>query len=161
VITAVDTNVLLDLLIPASTYGSQAENLLFDAAERGSVIICDLVYAELVPQFKNLKSLKQFMNDVNLKRVSFTAESLDLAAKTWSSYLKRRRQGKIQCPACGTIEDISCANCGEQIGVRQHILADFLIGAHAHRQADRLLSRDRGYYNTYFPNLKLIDPAAG
>ena len=41
---------------------------------------------------------------------------------------------------------------------RDRIVADFLIGAHARLQADALLSRDRGFFGSRFPGLRLIDP---
>jgi predicted nucleic acid-binding protein len=44
-------------------------------------------------------------------------------------------------------------------GRRDRVVADFLIGAHAGARADRLLSRDRGIYSTYFKSLALLDPS--
>jgi hypothetical protein len=42
------------------------------------------------------------------------------------------------------------------LGRRLHVLADFLIGAHALVQADCILSRDLGVYKTYFSDLTMV-----
>jgi len=43
-------------------------------------------------------------------------------------------------------------------GQRERVAADFLIAAHAFSQAERLLTRDRGFYRVYFPRLRVLDP---
>lgn len=43
-------------------------------------------------------------------------------------------------------------------GPREHLVPDFLIGAHARRQADRIAAIDRGYLRRYFPGLKVVRP---
>lgn len=43
-------------------------------------------------------------------------------------------------------------------GPRSRVVADFLVGAHASVQADRLLTRDRGFHRAYFGELTILDP---
>ena len=50
-ISAVDTNILLDVFLPDKTFGQESAELLRSAYDEGALIICDVVYAELVPQF--------------------------------------------------------------------------------------------------------------
>lgn len=61
----------------------------------------------------------------------------------------------------------SCLECGEawrryrrRGGSRSRLIADFMIASHAIHATGRLLTRDRGFYRTYFPDLVLMDPGA-
>lgn len=42
---------------------------------------------------------------------------------------------------------------------RERVVADFLVGAHAMLHADRLLTRDRGFYRKHFARLEILDPS--
>jgi predicted nucleic acid-binding protein len=44
----------------------------------------------------------------------------------------------------------------ESGGARKRIITDFLIGAHAATKAERFLTRDRGFYKSYFPELQIL-----
>lgn len=46
-------------------------------------------------------------------------------------------------------------------GTRERIVADFLVASHAATSADRLLTRDRGFYRSQFSGLTVVDPSAG
>ena len=152
-ISAVDTNILLDVLIPDAPQGDASEGALAEALRAGAVVISDVVYAELAAHFAEQEKLDRFLADTGLRRAPSNAEALCRAGRAWSEYVHRRPP--LACPQCGTKQDIHCAECGASIQPRQHVVADFIIGAHAVVQTDQLLTRDRGYYATYFPELTL------
>jgi predicted nucleic acid-binding protein len=155
VITAVDTNILLDILIPEAPHGDVSERLLTGSLEAGPVIISQAVYAELAAHFSTREQMTRFLEETDIRLNPSGAEALYLAGKAWREYLGRRSNYAV-CPACGNAQEFQCAGCGAKFLQRQHVVADFLIGAHASVQADRLLTRDRGYYHTYFPDLRLV-----
>ncbi len=134
-ITAIDTNILLDLLAPNPEFVEGSVAALEDAAKAGSLIVCDFVYAELSIHFASQGECDEFLREAEIRVEPLTREALLAAGRAWRAY---RKQG----------------------GQRTRILADFLIGAHAQAQAGRLLSRDRGFYRKLFPALALLDPAA-
>lgn len=130
-ITAVDTNILLDVFLPDKKFASGSSELLKLAYDEGALVICDIVYAELVPQFE-----KRSMLDSTLSTISVSLSSIDkdvafLAGERWKVY---RKSG----------------------GKRKRIITDFLIGAHAMIKAERFLTRDRGFYKSYFPDLRIF-----
>lgn len=133
-ITAIDTNILLDILAPNEKFCDASIAAVEDAGNAGSLVVCDLVYAELCIHFATQRECDGFLESSGIQVEPLRREAHFLASRTWRSY---RLQG----------------------GKRTRILADFLIGAHAQIQATRLLSRDRGFYRKLFPSLNLTGPA--
>ena len=128
-ITAVDTDVLLDIFVPDDRHGPKSREWLAAAYDSGAVIVCDIVYAELVPAFRDRAMLDGALREINATLSPIDTSIAYEAGLRWKRY---RRAG----------------------GPRERIIADFLIGAHAVTAADAFLTRDRGFYATYFPELK-------
>lgn len=155
-ITAVDTNILLDILLPDKRFALSSKDLLDTHNQKGQLIICELVYAELSSQFPSAKNLDEFLLDTSIRLQFSNKKALALSGARWSLYSKNRKK-RFQCPVCGKKINIQCSNCNNSIAVKQHILSDFIIASHALVQAETLLSRDRGFFKTYFNDLIVKD----
>lgn len=154
-ITAIDTNILLDILIPDPSFQIPSKEALEKALVGGRLLVGEIVYSELAVYFPTADMLQQFLRETGIALVSSTPAALEEAAVRWKRYLKNKARD-IVCPKCGNPVPCSCLKCGETLQIRQRILADFLIGGQALIQADGLLSRDRGFYRTYFRELRLV-----
>jgi len=156
VITALDTNILLDILIPDEEFLQSSKNLLDRYNEKGQLIICEVVYSELASQFSSEEEIKDFLSDTRIRLIYSNEQSLFLAAQRWKAYASSRKaKNKFLCPKCGHNITAFCLRCKHPVLFRQHIISDFIIGAHAVVQADLLLSRDRGFFRRYFKELKI------
>jgi len=127
--TAVDTSVLLDVFLADPRHGEQSTQWLRAAYDAGAIVVCDIVYAELTPAFGDRAAL-----DAALRLIHATTSAIDaaIAHEAGLRWMRYRKAG----------------------GSRKRIISDFLIGAHAVAIADAFLTRDRGFYTTYFPELK-------
>jgi len=157
--TAVDTNVLLDVLLADPEHAEASADRLDRAAREGPLVICDIVYAELAACFGSPDEPDAWLAEAGIRREPFVPEDLRMAAAAWRRYVARRPRG-LRCPHCGAHLKVACDRCGTAIRVRQHVLPDFLIGAHALR-VGRLLTRDTAFYRTYFPNLRVMPAREG
>jgi predicted nucleic acid-binding protein len=156
VITAVDTNILADVFLRDQHNAIASARSLEAAVSTGLVLICDVVYAEFAAFFAEFDDLERFLaqNAIDVEAVSSAA--LFEAGQTWRRYTRQRGIG-LTCSGCGTRSSPACPQCSEPLTTRQHIAADFIVGAHALARADRLLTRDRALFRTYFPELRIDD----
>ena len=132
-ITAVDTSVLI-AIAKGEPDAHRWTDLLAAARADGDLVICDVVAAEF---FALLLDERKFHQSLSGLGITFSATALDAARLAGRIFRDYRRKG----------------------GPREHLVPDFLIGAHAQRQADQIAAIDRGYLRTYFPRLRIIKPA--
>lgn len=148
--TVVDTSAILALLYPDDVHNERAADYLQRASEAGKPAINRVIYAELAADstFESREELEFFLADTGIVVEPLTNDISHDAGEAFARYLDRRGE-ELQCPACGTESTYECSSCGADITARQHIAADFVIGAHAEAR-DRLLTFDDGFYRDYF-----------
>jgi predicted nucleic acid-binding protein len=132
VITAVDSSVLLAIGKGEDSSATWAE-FLQKQAGLGRLIACEVVVAETAALFDDPNDIAGYLHDLKVEYEPIEISAATLAGSIFKSY---RRAG----------------------GPREHLIPDFLIGAHAMRQGDQLAAADRGYLRRYFPALKVIAP---
>jgi len=132
-ITAVDTNILIDVFIGDKKFGLASATAIRRCMNEGAVTICGVVLVETMPLFPSSRDCVNALAALRIEPTILTMPSFLLAGAVWAEY---RQHG----------------------GNKDRVVADFLIGAHAQNECDRLLTRDRGFYRRYFKGLNVIEP---
>lgn len=125
-----DSNVVLDLLDEPA--GSPLYRAI-DGTRRGRVCVNEIIFAEVASRFLEVADLEDALAALDLPLERLTLGECHRAGQAFREY---RRRG----------------------GQRQAILPDFLIGAQAAMRGWPLVTRDRKGFESYFPELTIIDP---
>jgi predicted nucleic acid-binding protein len=131
--TLVDANVLFDFLTEDEDWFEWSSAMLEQAGNVGSVVINQIVYAELSVRYATIEQLDDDLSTEYFVRASLPWQAAFLAGKAFADY--KRRAGTKRSP-----------------------MPDFYIGAHAAVADMTLLTRDPRRYRAYFPKLRLISP---
>lgn len=132
-ITAVDTSILIDLLEGDPEFGERSAAAIAHAAGQGALIACEVVWAEVATAYAPDEDVVEDLRTLGIRFDAMSEASALRAAAVWAEH----------------------RNAG---GSRRRIAADFLIGAHAMLQADRLLTRDAGFHRQHFTPLEVMTP---
>jgi predicted nucleic acid-binding protein len=130
--TAIDSSVLFDILKGGPRVAA-AQTALEAALALGSLCVCAVVVAELGRYFASSQDVQDFLSDCQIDHDPLTIESALEAARIMRTYTRNK-------------------------GPRERVAPDLLIGAHALRQADALLTCDAGFFRNYFSGLTVNTP---
>ncbi|HEY4113478.1 MAG TPA: type II toxin-antitoxin system VapC family toxin [Rhizomicrobium sp.] len=129
----VDSSVVLDLLTDDPNWASWSEEILENLSLSDSLVINDVIYAEISVGYRTIEKLEGDLALWNLRLTPIPRLALFEAGKTYRKYRSRA-------------------------GTKTGVLPDFFIGAHAAVEGWPLLTRDVARIRTNFPSVTLIAP---
>ena len=131
--TIPDSNVVLDVIGRPTQWQDWSSKRLLQCYASGALVINQIVYAEIASELDSQSALDEVLSFLRISKENVPFESCFSAGHAHRGY---RRSG----------------------GMRDRVLPDFLIGAHAAAKGYRILTRDGARYRKYFPQVEVIAP---
>jgi predicted nucleic acid-binding protein len=132
VTTAIDSSVLFSIA-KNETDGAVWLETLGECRAEGHLTVCEVVWAETRAMFASAEAHAAFLDRLGMHFDPADAPVATLAGEIHDRY---RRAG----------------------GKRVRLVADFLIGAHAALRANRLATKDDGFFREHFRRLIIVRP---
>jgi predicted nucleic acid-binding protein len=133
-IVLVDSCVITDLAIPESQWYQWSAETLEQLDKHHSLAINPIIYAECSVGYERIEEVESLFEHLGFAIKPIPKEALFLAGKAFLQYKQRK-------------------------GEKSNVLPDFFIGAHATVSKYQLVTRDRGRFGSYFPDVPLIMPS--
>ena len=131
-ITGIDSSVLWTVFNDEPDAADWSRKLM-EASSEGQLVLCEVVLAEIAPVFDSAEHAVDTLDGLGIRFDPINPRTAFEAGQLFKRY---RQEG----------------------GPRRNLIPDFLIGAHALHQCNRLAAVDRGYLRRYFPTLNLLSP---
>lgn len=129
----VDTNVLVDVLENDPDWADWSVAQLQAQSKVHRLVINPIIYCELSLTFSSVEAMDHVLEGLELRILEIPKPALFLAGK---AFVKYRRNG----------------------GIKNNVLGDFFIGAHAAVSGLPVLTRDARRYRSCFPSVRLVAP---
>ena len=131
IVTAVDSNVLIDVLFGDNQFAQTSASSLSQCSREGTVVISTVVMAEVASYFAHATDAVSFFDQTRIAVSDFGVQSAMEAGQLWRDRVNKDRS---------------------------RILPDYMVAAHAVTHADRLLTRDTGFNRMGIPGLVVVTP---
>lgn len=131
--TIPDSNIFLDVFQQDKNWFEWSVRMLRECRNAGILIVNTVTFAETAAHFQSYRDVQGALRTQDTELEDVPWEAAYLAGQMHRQY---RRSG----------------------GLRERVLPDFLIGAHAAIKGYRILTRDSARYRSYFPAVTIIAP---
>jgi hypothetical protein len=131
--TLVDTNVLIDISGETEEWFDWSSRHLAEAADSGQLVVNQIIYSELAGAYATREDLDGVLAAAGIRKEGVPWDAAFMAGLIFRTH--RTHGGRRRTPP-----------------------PDFYVGAHAAVRDYNLLTRDRGFYRSYFPTLSVVSP---